>query len=290
MRPFQFAAAASVAVLSATQARAQMRTVQLGPSTTLVVRGDANPEMRSAVIHIESLPTGARARLAVGCYGRIPDVHVDYSDGRSGRLSIYRFNAARPDTFVLLMGAPTRVWGDGSVRLLVNPPSGTADVPAAAVLRVMARFAAGGRLLVRRQGARDAADAWFNLAGAARGMDRLACRHGPLPPRPRPEDDLAGAVHETGPAPADSATAAAGLDALRPYLDRELMPYVLGRAVITAAGTVQDVEVTATDDEGSARIRAYLRSLRFTPGTRAGKAVASAWTFRIYRAESAPLP
>ncbi|HET7462383.1 MAG TPA: hypothetical protein VFJ82_14105, partial [Longimicrobium sp.] len=64
----------------------------------------------------------------------------------------------------------------------------------------------------------------------------------------------------------------------------------LGRAVITAAGTVQEVEVTAAGDEANARLRAYVRSLRFTPGTRAGAPVRSTWTFRIYRAESAPLP
>ncbi|HET7460191.1 MAG TPA: hypothetical protein VFJ82_03045, partial [Longimicrobium sp.] len=211
--------------------RAQFDDVHLDRYTTLTVHRAANPEMRSAVLYTESLPSGVEATLVTGCYGRIPDVHVVYGDGRGGRLSIFRFNAARPDTFAQ-MGAQTRVWGDGSVRLLVNPPSGTTDVPPGAVLRVMARISAGGRLLVRRQGARDVADAWFDLAGAARGMERLACRRGPLPPRPRLEDDLAGAVHETDPAPADSAAAAAGLDALRPYLDRELLPYVLGRAVI----------------------------------------------------------
>lgn len=287
------AAAVVAACALAVSAQGQEQRIRLGPSAVLSIRRDLIEDTDYSSIWMQSSSAAMPATLFLGCYGRHADAHVNFDDNRDGTLFIFRFNSEKPDSFPATPGEPMRMWGGGSVRLVVNPPTGIGNVPKTAIPRFVRGVRSGGRVVVRRVGQRGTTDTWFELEGVARGLERLSCLSAPVREEPRVLGRTAEGSDEDydSPAtPADSAEAARGLDALRSTLDQEILPYLLGNAYVNAAGSVDSVRVFTGNDEREDRYVAYIRTIRFHPAQKNGQPVRSQWMFHIYKAELVPRP
>jgi hypothetical protein len=269
-------------------AAAQPRTVRLSPTATVIVDRDPIEDTDYSSMSIRSV-TGVPAELHVRCFGRYANAYVSYDD-YEGSMLVLRFGSERPDSFPQIAGDPIKVWGEGAVRLVQNPPTGIASIPTEAIPRLRRGLQGGQRLVTRLDSGQGRYDTYFETAGTARGLDMLSCLAAPPPARPRVlgrsnseyDYDSAAVV-------LDSAAAAAGLDRLRPVLDRSILPHVMVSLYVDAEGRVDSVTVIGPGEQADEeRIIAYMRGLRFRPALREGQPVRSSVTLHLYRAENLP--
>ena len=274
---------------SAASAAAQPQTVRLSPTASVFVNRDPVGGTDNSSMTVRSV-SGAEAQLLVRCSNQPPSLYVRFVGGHEGSMLVLRFGAERPDSFPQELGEPMKVWGGGTVRLVQSPPTGMAEIPAEALPRLRRGLQAGQPLAARIDGPAGAFDTSFETAGAARGLDMLSCLQTPAPPRPqvagRPNGER---EYDAAPVLLDSAAAAAGLDRLRPDLDRALLPSAVVRVHITAQGQVDSVHVFPFSDAPSEeRVASYMRGLRFRPALREGRPVRSFLLLHLYREEDLP--
>lgn len=281
--------AAALLTSSVASAAAQPQAVRLSPTATVLIDRDPIDDTDYSSMSIRST-AGVLAELQVRCAGRYPLLHVSYEGEYEGSVLVLRFGSERPDSFPQHAREPMKVWGEGRVRLVQHPPTGIATIPTEAIPRLRRGLQGGQRLVTRLDAPEGKYDTYFQTTGAARGLDMLSCIRNPPPPPPRvlgrsnSEWD-----YDSAPGLADSAATAAGLDRLRPALDRAILPRLLISMQINADGQADSVQVFGlTDPEGEERVITYMRALRYRPATREGQPVRSSLLLHLYREENLP--
>ncbi len=271
-------------------ADAQARDVELSRSATLRIDRDPIDDRDNSRLRIRSSAHGVPADFVIACSGWYTDVHVNFEVPENGRALILRFGTERPDTFPQPIHSRMRVWGEGTVRMVMHPPTGIARIPRTAVGRVLRGLRSGTRMVARLEVDGLNRDAFFETAGAARAIPQLPCLHAAVPTAPRVLGRRSSLHdHDVEPEPADSAQTAHGLDVLRPVLTRGYLDYVLVHAVISAQGSVDSVGVFGLPESAlEEQIERYVRTVRFTPARRDGQDVPSSLLFHLYKGEALP--
>lgn len=271
-------------------AQRQRSVERISPSAELTIWRDPIDDSEIVDLEIEGSTGYRKATLQLSCYGPTRVAYVSYgSESRIEypELLVYRFDSRKPDTVRLDPQPPRRAYVGASYEIVFNDHPSLILLPDSVISRFPALVRSGQRLVVRVRAANGAHDAFFDLRGAAAGLDRLRCLGRSTPALLRgasvggvsylSEDEL-----DRGPLPLDSAAVVTALDAAR-FSPEHLMvrfPEIesLVQAKVSESGMVDSVTVIGDEND---EIAGLVRSMRFTPGEVGGRHVASEVQFVI---------